>query len=131
MAREIVEKIIKHLEKKVSRFWYGKGTRSGSLVPSIDLNNISHWPFAIWTYGKIEIYFQWYKVKPPFDNIDKRKKILDRLNEIKGVKIPENKIDKRPSFDIKLLKEKSEFDKFVQIYDWYFKEIEKAAGNTR
>jgi len=91
------------------------------------LPETSHFPFAMWTYGRIEIYFQWYKDKPPFDSIDTRKKILNKLNEIKGVKIPENKIDKRPSFDIKLLKEKSEFDKFIQIYDWYFKEIEKGS----
>jgi len=126
-AREIVERLIKHFEKRVSRIWYGKGKRSGSLVPAVDIDTISHWPFAVWTYGKIEIYFQWYKVKPPFESIEKRKKILDKLNEIKGVNIPENKIDKRPSFDIKLLKEKSEFDKFVQIYDWFIKEIEKGS----
>lgn len=130
-VRVIVEKIINNFENKVSRFWYGKGKRSGSLVPAVDFGNVSHWPFAIWTYGKIEIYFQWYKAKPPFDNVSKRKKILEKLNEIKGINIPETKIDKRPSFEIKLLKEKSEFDKFIQIYDWYFKEIEKqAAGNN-
>lgn len=124
---DIVHKLIKHFENKVSRFWFGKGKRSGSIVPAVDLTEISHFPFAIWTYGKIEIYFQWYKDKPPFDSIDIRKKILDKLNEIKGVNIPENKIDKRPSFDIILLKEESEFDKFIQLYDWYFNEIEKGS----
>lgn len=124
ISGDIVRKVIKHFENKVTRFWFGKGKRSGSIVPAVDLQTISHFPFAIWTYGKIEIYFQWYKDRPPFDNIEKRKKILDRLNEIEGVNIPENKIDKRPSFSIKLLKEKTEFEKFIKIYDWFFNEIE-------
>lgn len=122
---DVARRIIKHLENKVTRFWYGKGKRSGSIVPSLDLVENSHFPFAIWTYGKIEIYFQWYKEKPPFDNIDVRKKILGMLNEIKGVNISENKIDKRPSIDIKLLLEKTEYDKFMKIYDWFFDEIKK------
>ncbi|MDP8313727.1 MAG: hypothetical protein RAP70_01465 [Candidatus Celaenobacter antarcticus] len=125
IAGDIVRKIIVHLENKVSHFWFGKGKRSGSLVPVLDLSYTSHFPFAIWTYGKIEIYFQWYKDKPPFDSIETRKKILNKLNEIKGVNISENKINKRPSIDIKLLEEKSEYDKFIKIYDWFFNELEK------
>lgn len=125
VSGDIVRKIIEHLENKVSRFWFGKGKRSGSIVPALDLPDNSHFPFAIWTYGKIEIYFQWYKDKPPFDSIEKRKEILKKLNEINGVSIPENKIDKRPSIDIKLLKDKSEYEKFIKIYDWFFDELNK------
>lgn len=127
-SEEIVRKIIDHLENKVSRFWFGKGKRSGSIVPALDLPDNSHFPFAIWTYGKIEIYFQWYKDKPPFDSIEIRKKILEKLNEIKGVSIPEDKIDKRPSIDIKLLKDKSEYEKFIRLYDWFFEELNKNAS---
>jgi len=125
IAGDIVRRIIEHLESKVSRFWFGKGKRSGSIVPVLDLPGNSHYPFAIWTYGKIEIYFQWYKDKPPFDSIEKRKKILEKLNEINGVSIPEDRIDSRPSFDITLLKEKSEYEKFIRIYDWFFDELDK------
>ena len=52
-------------------------------------------------------------------------KILEKLNEIKGVSISEDKIDKRPSFDIKLLKDKSEYEKFIRLYDWFFEELDK------
>lgn len=123
ISGDIVRKIMAHLENKVSHFWFGKGKRSGSIIPVLDLPDTSHFPFAIWTYGKIEIYFQWYKDKPPFDSIDTRMGILDKLNEIKGVQIPKDKIDKRPSIDIKLLVEKSEYDKFIEIYDWFFDKL--------
>ena len=35
IAGDIVRKIIEHLENKVSRFWFGKGKRSGSIVPAL------------------------------------------------------------------------------------------------
>lgn len=125
-AVDIVKKIIKYFENKVTRFWFGRGKVHGSIVPALDLPETSHYPFAIYTYGKIELYFQWYKEKEPFNNVNKRKKLLEKINKIKGVNFPEYKIDKRPSIDIKLLKEPTEFDEFIKIYDWYFEEIEKA-----
>ena len=123
-VREIIERLNKHFEKKASRIVYGKGKQSGSLVPVFELDVVSYWLFAVYTYGRIEIYFQYYKVKPPFDNIKKRKIMLDKLNEIKGVDIPEDRIDKRPAIDIELLKEQSEYDKFIKIFDWFFDEID-------
>lgn len=120
---EIVKKIINKLQGQVSRYWFGQGKQSGSIVPTIDFPTTSYYLFAIWTYGKIEIYFQWYKDKPPFNDIEKRRELLEKLNTIKGLNIPENKIDKRPSFPIQLLKEKEEFKKFINIYEWFLDEI--------
>ncbi len=123
LSVEIVKKLINNLRSKVSRFWFGQGKQMGSIVPTIDLPSTSYYLFAIWTYGKIAIYFQWYKEKPPFDDIKKRLELLEKLNTIKGVNIPESKIDKRPSFPIQLLKEQEEFEKFINIYEWFLEEV--------
>lgn len=121
--RNIAYKMLKYFQTRTSRIWYGKGKRSGSLVPVIDKGDMSFFPFTIWTYGKIEINFQWDKERKPFDDIKNRKHILEKLSEIKGIVVPESKIDKRPSFNIELLGAKSEFDKFLRIYDWYINKI--------
>ena len=80
--------------------------------------------FAIWTSGYIEIYFQYVKDKPPFDNQSKRKELLKRLNAISGISLPESKIDKRPSFSIDALKQNDNLDEFLKICDWMIGEIE-------
>jgi len=67
----------------------------------------------------------WHNSIEPFDKIEKRKELLNKLNTIENLNIPENKIDKRPSFSIKLLEKQSEFIKFTEIYDWFLNEIEK------
>ncbi|MDD3663586.1 MAG: hypothetical protein PHT84_07095 [Candidatus Pacebacteria bacterium] len=125
VVADIVQNIIKDFKDDITRIWYGKGKVSGSLIPVCELSDVYHYPFVIWTYGKIEIYFQWYKEKPIFNDVKKREELLKKLNDIKGLNIPQSKLDKRPSFNIDLLKNKSEYAKFIQVYKWYFSEIKK------
>ena len=56
---------------------YGRGKRSGSMVPTFTHAGRPYYLFAAWTYGAIEIYFQWLKEKPPFD--DEGKRLVDCL----------------------------------------------------
>jgi len=79
----------------------------------------------MWTDGKIEIPFQWFKKKKSFTSIEKRIDLQKKLNKIKGLNIKDDKLDKRPNISINLLNEKSEFDKFVSIFDWMLNEYKK------
>jgi len=38
--------------------------------------------FAVYTYGKIEIYFQWLQGYPPFDQEKYRIDLLQKLNAL-------------------------------------------------
>jgi hypothetical protein len=89
---EIAKKILDWARDKLPRFWWGKGKQDGSFYPILDLNKEPYYPIAIWTYGKIEIQFQWLMTKPPFNDELKRKELLNRLNQIPGVEIPEKAI---------------------------------------
>ncbi|NBC05753.1 MAG: hypothetical protein GVY26_00995 [Bacteroidetes bacterium] len=42
-------------------------------------------PFAIWTGGQVEIYFQHYSNRPPMDQISNKRQLMVKLNEIDGV----------------------------------------------
>ncbi len=73
----------------------GKRSQTGSFVPWLSLKDVTHQLFAVYTYGKVEIYFQWYAVKPPFDDEAKRLLLLEKLNAIQGVNIPRDAITRR------------------------------------
>jgi hypothetical protein len=118
---EIAKSIFEWAKNKCSRVWFGAGRR-GSLVPIVNVDR-DHQLFAIWTDGSIEIYFQWYSGKPPFDDEEKRLMILDKLNSIKGVNIPRSKISKRPNFPLKLLYPQEERKKFLEIYEWFISQL--------
>jgi len=60
---EVARNILEWAKNKLPRFWWGKGKQDGSFFPILDHNNISYYPIAVWTYGKVEIQFQWLKTR--------------------------------------------------------------------
>jgi hypothetical protein len=108
------------------RFWWGKGKQDGSFYPVLDLNGEQYYPIAIWTYGKIEIQFQWLMNKSPFNDEIKRKELLKRLNQIPGVEIPETAITRRPNIFLSKFKEASSLAKLLETLDWVVQEIKSS-----
>ena len=76
---DIAKKILEWTKDKLPSFWWGKGNFDGSFFPILDYNGIDYYPIAIWSYGKIEIQFQWLQRRPPFDDESKRKELLRSL----------------------------------------------------
>ena len=50
-------------------------------------------PIILWIYGRIEIQFQWMKGRPFFDEIENRRELMRRLNQIGGVNISEENLN--------------------------------------
>ena len=124
-VRDIAKKLISYFENKVTEIWYGEGKTIGSVIPILTINRVHHFIFSIWTDGKIEIPFQWMKKKKAFSNVEMRKKILSRLNQLEGVNIKDDRIDKRPWIYVKVLKNKDNYTKFINLMDWILDEYEK------
>jgi hypothetical protein len=103
--------------------WWGRGKRNGSFVPYLYHKDVQHQLFAVWTNGGVEIYFYWYSFKAPFDSEEKRLKLLTKLNQIEGVNIPDNAINRRPSFGLSVLADEEKLEQFLAIYDWVVEEI--------
>jgi hypothetical protein len=118
----VARQIFNWLQGKMSRIWYGSGNK-GSLVPVYLHLKLEHYLFALWTSGSVEIYFQWYKNRPPFENESKRIELLEKLNQIQGVNISIEKISARPNIPYSLLIDKNELQKFLDIYSWFIDEI--------
>ncbi len=66
--------------------FYGSGTRDGSW--SAGRKGAGLWPFMIYTYGRVEIQFQYLLNHPPFDDVAHRRDLRARLDAIDGVDIP-------------------------------------------
>ena len=120
---ETARKILEWARDKLPRFWWGKGKQDGSFYPVLDLNGEQYYPIAIWTYGKIEIQFQWLMNKSPFNDEMKRKELLMRLNQIPGVEIPEKAITRRPNILLSTFKDASSLRQLLETLDWAVQEI--------
>ena len=85
------------------RIWWGQGKKDGSFFPSYINRFGQHFLFSVWTYGSVELQFQHMR-RPPFAEEGKRKELAHRLSAI-GVSIPEEALNRRPTFGLSLLLE--------------------------
>jgi len=123
---DAARKILEWARDKLPRFWWGKGNIDGSVYPILDYNGIEYYPFCIWTYGKVEIQFQWLLKRPPFDAESKRKELLDQLNTISSINIPPEAITRRPNISLSALNNDDTLKQFLEVLDWVVQEIKKS-----
>lgn len=98
--------------------YWGKGSRDGSFGGTFIGSNSKHYIFAVYTYGTIEIYFQWLKHRPPFDDRAKRIEFFDRLDKAVGLKFPADAIERRPSIRLSILVPPETLSSFLAVMDW-------------
>lgn len=122
----VVRRILDWSRANTTRIWWGKGVNYGSFVPVLNHKKRDHQPFAVFATGAIEVYFQWYAQKPPFDDEAKRLELRERLNRIPGVSIPADALLRRPSFPASLLRNQQAFELFTEAFGWYLAEVRRS-----
>lgn len=122
-AVDVARAILQWARPRMTEIWWGQGKRSGSFVPILSHKDRDHQLFAVWTYGKVEVYFYWYAYKPPFDDVENRRELLARLNGIPGVSLPDDAIERRPSIPLATLNDTIALEQFLGIFDWVVREI--------
>jgi len=126
----IARKIFEWVNSNGFRVAYGGGQRDGSLFAQYDYDNIPYWTFAMWTSGSIEMQFQWMRTQPAFGSESKRFELLDKLNAIPGISLPPDRINRRPSFRLELLRDEAVLDRFLAVVKWMVEEIKNAGSRA-
>lgn len=121
---EMAARILAWTKENADRIWWGNGRQLGTFTPIIENNGASHYLFAVRTSGVIETYFYYLKNKPPFDSEDLRKEMLKRLNEVPGIKLPPDAIDRGPTIPLSILN-KDTIEKFLLVFDWAIEKIRR------
>ena len=111
--------------KSNCQVWWGKGSQTGSFVPAFLHKETYHQLFAVYTYGKVEIYFYWYTYKAPFDDETNRLELLERLNAIDGVDIPRDAIARRPSIELNVFDTDKKINQFLEAFNRYLDVIKQ------
>ena len=123
----VARKIYDWSKARQLRGWWGEGKHNGSFIPVIDHNGTGYTLIALWTYGSVEIQFQYMTTKymktKPFDDEAKRLELLHKLNEIPGISISEKFINLRPNFPLNNFKDEVNLKQFLETLDWAINEI--------
>jgi hypothetical protein len=118
VERRVAHRLLEWSRTIGADHWWGKGTQSGSVFINPAGGGSKVWPFAIWTYGKIEVQFQGLLRVPAFESEERRRELQQRLNRIAGVAISDEVLTKRPSFSLSLLDNEAGFAAFVDAMEW-------------
>jgi hypothetical protein len=102
---------------------FGSGTQSGSIYLIVNHKGLSTVPIILWTYGTIEIQFQYMLKGPAFTSEEQRRELQRRLNEIPGVSIPDHGLTRRPGIRMALLSDPESMKLFIDTLDWVADEI--------
>lgn len=113
-ARAVAERLLAWAKEKADQIWWGRGATQGSWFPEYLLPHKKIFPFAVWTYGQVELQFQYLLANPPFDQEQEREALRLRLNEIAGISIPPDGLNRRPSFPVLSLESPQALSAFTQ-----------------
>jgi alkylated DNA nucleotide flippase Atl1 len=103
---------------------YGRGDQTSCFLIARDKahpeGNI--WPAALYPLRSCEIVFQHLARRPPFDDIQMREELRERLNKIRGVDLPASKIELRPAFPLTVLADPAACELFIDVLAWFYQQ---------
>jgi hypothetical protein len=102
------------------RVQFGSGTRDGSFQAGYWDGRRNLWPFVLWTYGRVEMQFQSIARRAPFDGLERREELRQRLLLIPGVALPPIEEALRPSIDLADLTDQDSLRAFTDAMNWAF-----------
>jgi RecB family endonuclease NucS len=112
----VIKKIHDWLELNVTKIF----TTSNGFAPELRVNNRNQYFLKVQTNGNIVLWFQYLANKLPFSDETLRLNLLEKLNTIPNLNIPESKIKGKPSFPVKVLLDDNAFKLFQEAFNWVF-----------
>jgi len=112
-------KLVDWATESASELTWGHGTYSGSCFPIWVVGSERYSPIALWTYGHLEFQFQGLRAKPPFDDVELRRELLDRLAAVPGFSIPATAHERRPNVPLRALDDPAAWSVFLDAMRWY------------
>lgn len=99
---------------------FGTSADIGAFLHLREPGSSTHiWPFVIYSYGSVEVVFQWLANRVPFDDQGLRDEFRVRLNRARGVDISEVALNRRPSISVEVLADASSRQRVCDALEWF------------
>jgi alkylated DNA nucleotide flippase Atl1 len=101
--------------------WLGRGNKTSCFLVAREGRRPDNlWPIVLYPTGTCEVVFQYMAARKPFDEVQLRQELRDRLNKIPGVDLPAAKLELRPSFPLALLVTADSRAIFIDVLTWFY-----------
>lgn len=119
---KVAEQILNWAESKNLRIAWGSGSSDGAFFAMLDLDEITHYTFAVRTGWKSAyIQLQFAQLLRPFDTLEKRRELANRIQKATGIKLPDETLKKYPSIKLATLSQ-DKVQNFLEAFDWYIEQ---------
>jgi hypothetical protein len=106
---------------------WGKGVSYGTFYPKFYFINFTTPLFNVLSTGRIEISFGEIKKAPLFDGDEKRLEFLHRLNQIPGISLSSDSINRYPTLLLSVLNDEATLNQLFGVFDWVIQEIKSVS----
>lgn len=117
------EAILEWAAGRMPETWWGQGRIEGSCFPGNQVGETWHSLVSLWTTGKLEFQFERMRLRPVFDDLERRLQLLRKLNTEVGLSIPEGKVDVRPNVPLATFADQRKLEALLRVFDWYVDEL--------
>jgi hypothetical protein len=126
-------RIVDWMKSSGGSLTFGIGRQDGSVLSVFtDKAGYRFRPVILYTYGRVEILFQFMKGLPYFNDVGHRQEFANKLNAIAGVSISSDQLTKRPSISLKSLSSNpSHVDKLIEDLNWAVNQFKSANPTNR
>lgn len=108
----------------------GRGTTMGSFSPWYPVyrqgREYGTPLFTVYSTGSVAVPFMSYR-RPPFDAGSGKMELLERLNQLPGIALPDEAIGRQPTISLSALADGDAVNRFLQVFDWT---IERLAAHV-
>jgi hypothetical protein len=87
-------------------------------APMLNVKGEKYYFLKITNSGKVQIWFQYLINRSQFEEIQPRQQLQQKLNQIPGVEIPDDRLTGKPSFPLSILIDESNRRIFKDAIDW-------------
>jgi alkylated DNA nucleotide flippase Atl1 len=113
-----VSGLLDHWSDRGHKLTFGTAPTLGRCTPVIKRKGVEYWLFNIYP-EQIDVAFNALAKRAPFDDLELREEIRQRLNTAPGIDLPASKIGLFPSFSCAVLTNPSAWDVVIATLDWF------------
>jgi hypothetical protein len=128
----IADRLIDWMAKDGTRgLVFGRGKENGTVYPFIAVHGVRVTPMYLSSDGKIWFQFRILENRPVFSQLEKRRELIRRLNEIAGITFSDDDLQKDRGIPLAIVASDPEGEKkLFAALTWMEQQLEKLDGNV-
>jgi very-short-patch-repair endonuclease len=120
-SAEVAQELIDWADEYGMKLWWRMSADLPMVTPCVERNNVAHFLFSILADGNIAVHLG--ELKPPMNDPERKRRIVQQLNLIKGVAIKPEAIRGTVSIPLAVLRTEFGMEAFTSIASAFAKDL--------